>query len=313
MPQLTLVMGWVRELVSPTSCSPNFCHSRQHNIVAPFEPNPCFIPLYPLALGRGSRPPWLPSGGQGCRPLGAAGGSRRTPSCNPPHPPPSSPLPRWPTPALRTSSCGPRGGGGNNCSSLTLYSLSAAVSLLSGLHVGGPHADDTHCLSFNTKRRPSNNILPLSLRCFQLQCSGAVRRSDWLQRWTHAAAAALPRPVRALQGGPACEPVSWCSRGAAHRLHRAAAAAPLRHLAALQLSCTPHVSASCSSTKTSVLLCPERCHGARGELLPTLNPHRACSTTSSAPLHLPNYKPGLALEEFPAMNTVAMQSQGVCC
>ena len=41
MPQLTLVMGWVRELVSPTSCSPNFCHSRQHNIVAPFKPNPC--------------------------------------------------------------------------------------------------------------------------------------------------------------------------------------------------------------------------------------------------------------------------------
>ena len=109
----------------------------------------------------------------------------------------------------------PRGGGGNNCSSLTLYSLSAAVSLLSGLHVGGPHADDTHCLSFTTKRRPSNNILPLSLRCFQLQCSGAVRRSDWLQRWTHAAAAALPRPVRALQGGPACEQAA----GAAEVLH----------------------------------------------------------------------------------------------
>ena len=108
----------------------------------------------------------------------------------------------------------PKGGGGNNCSSLTLYSLSAAVSLLSGLHVGGPHADDTHCLSFTTKRRPSNNILPLSLRCFQLQCSGAVRRSDWLQRWTHAAAAALPRPVRALQGGPACE-----QAGAAEVLH----------------------------------------------------------------------------------------------
>ena len=80
--------------------------------------------------------------------------------------------------------------------------------------MGGPHADDTHCLSFTTKRRPSNNILPLSLRCFQLQCSGAVRRSDWLQRWTHAAAAALPRPVRALQGGPAC------AAGAAALLHR---------------------------------------------------------------------------------------------
>lgn len=50
---------------------------------------------------------------------------------------------------------------------------------------------------------------------------------------------------------------------------RAAAAAPLRHLAALQLSCTPHVSASCTSTKTSVLLCPNRCHRARAELLPT--------------------------------------------
>lgn len=50
--------------------------------------------------------------------------------------------------------------------------------------------------------------------CFQLQCSGAVRRSDWLQRWTHAAAAAVPRPVRALQGGPAC------AAGAALLLHR---------------------------------------------------------------------------------------------
>ena len=188
----------------------------------------------------------------------------------------------------------PRGGGGNNCSSLTLYSLSAAVSLLSGLHVGGPHADDTHCLSFTTKRRPSNNILPLSLRCFQLQCSGAVRRSDWLQRWTHAAAAALPRPVRALQGGPACEPVSWCSRGAAHRLHRAAAAAPLRHLAALQLSCTPMCPPAAPAQRLLSCFVPNVATGQEGSCCPpsTLIGHAVpppahlctCQTTSQASL-----------------------------
>ena len=135
--------------------------------------------------------------------------------------------------------------------------------------------------------------------CFQLQCSGAVRRSDWLQRWTHAAAAAVPRPVRALQGGPACEQAA----GAAEVLHTGCTALLLLlHRCVTWQRCSSPAPPMCPpAAPAQRLLSCFVPNVATGQGLswccPPPKPHRACSSTTTAPMHLPNYNCGLAAIE----------------